>query len=100
MSLRKKCLYSELSCSVFSQMRENTDQNNSVYGHFSHSVNRVNFLNANLYSLGKMKPNCVRLWKNEGKLNQDGKEKCVLISYNVYFCEQIPVCLKLFIWLK
>ena len=47
-----------------------------------------------------MKPNCVRLWKNEGKLNQDGKEKCVLISYNVYFCEQIPVCLKFSVWLK
>ena len=53
--LREKCLYSELLCTVFSriwteygeilristyavQMRENTDQNNSEYGHFLRSV--------------------------------------------------------------
>ena len=43
--LRKKCPYSDLFWSVFSRirtgslvrMRENTDQNNSEYGHFSRS---------------------------------------------------------------
>ena len=56
LALRKKCPYSELFWSVFSrirteygeilrispysvQMRENTDQNNSEYGHFLRSVN-------------------------------------------------------------
>ena len=44
-ALRKKCPYSELFCSAFSRiqsispysvrMRENTDKNNSEYGHFS-----------------------------------------------------------------
>ena len=55
LKLRKKCPYSELFWSVFSrirtgyreilrispylvQMREKTDQNNSEYGHFSHTV--------------------------------------------------------------
>ena len=54
-SLRKKCPYSEFFWSVFSRiwteygeirsispysvrMRENTDQNNSEYGHFSRSA--------------------------------------------------------------
>ena len=54
-TLRKKCPYSELFWSVFSRipteygkilrispysvrMRENTDQNNSEYGHFLHSI--------------------------------------------------------------
>ena len=54
-TLRKKCPCSELFWSVFSRIRteyeetpsispypvqiqENTDQNNSEYGHFSHSV--------------------------------------------------------------
>ena len=47
--LREKCLYSEFFWSVFScilysvQMRENTDQKNSEYGHFSRSVLRVTF---------------------------------------------------------
>ena len=42
-SLRKKCPYSELFCSAFStspysvRMRENADQNNYAYGHFSRS---------------------------------------------------------------
>ena len=46
LTLREKCLYSEwvvffsiLRISPYSmQMRENTDQKNSEYGHFSHSV--------------------------------------------------------------
>ena len=55
LSLRKKCPYSALHCTVFSRirteygeiqsisphsvwMRENTDQKNSEYGHFSCSV--------------------------------------------------------------
>ena len=39
-TLRKKCLYSELFRSVFSRIGwEITDQNNSEYGHFLHSVN-------------------------------------------------------------
>ena len=54
MSLREKCLHSEFFWSIFSpnvgkygpesispysvQMRENTDQKNSEYGHFSCSV--------------------------------------------------------------
>ena len=54
MSLREKCLHSEFFWSIFSpnagkygpeslcpysvQMRENTDQKNSEYGHFSRSV--------------------------------------------------------------
>ena len=55
LSLSRKCPYSELFWSIFSliwteqgeilrispysvRMRENTDQNNSEYGHFSHSV--------------------------------------------------------------
>ena len=50
LSLRKKCAYSELLWSVFSrnrtkygeilsvQMRENTGQNNSEYGHLSRSL--------------------------------------------------------------
>ena len=55
LTLREKCAYSELFWSVFSRirtesgeilhispylvrMRENTDQNNSEYGHFSRSV--------------------------------------------------------------
>ena len=42
-ALRKKCPYSELFWSAFSRirtfwMRENADQNNSEYGHFSRSV--------------------------------------------------------------
>ena len=48
-TLREKCPYSELFWSVFSRIRteygeiysvrmqENTDQNNSEYGHFLHS---------------------------------------------------------------
>ena len=37
-TLRKKCPYPELLWSVFqSEMRENTDQNNSEYGHFLRS---------------------------------------------------------------
>ena len=52
-ALRKKCPYSELFCSAYSRIRteygeiqsispysvgmqENTDKNNSEYGHFSH----------------------------------------------------------------
>ena len=55
LTLRKKCPYSELFWPIFSrtctkygearsifpysvQMRKNADQNNSKYGHFSHSV--------------------------------------------------------------
>ena len=58
LSLRKKCPYSELLWSVFSsirtecgemhrispysvQMWENTDQNNSEYGHFLRSVSEI-----------------------------------------------------------
>ena len=45
-TLRKKCPYWELFSAVFSRIRteysvrmwENTDQNNSEYGHFSRSV--------------------------------------------------------------
>ena len=33
-SLRKKCPYSELFCSVFPVFELNTDQNNTEYGHF------------------------------------------------------------------
>ena len=36
--LHKKCPYSELFWSVFSCIRENTDQNNSEYGHFLRSA--------------------------------------------------------------
>ena len=50
-TLHKKCLYSELFWSTFSrispysvQMRENTDQNNSEYGHFSRSDTQTNNL--------------------------------------------------------
>ena len=53
-TLGKKCLYSELSWSVFScirteygeisRMRENADQINSEYGHFSRSVIFIHFL--------------------------------------------------------
>ena len=60
LSLGEKCPYSELFWSAFFhirteygetrsifpysvQMRENTDQNNSEYGHFSRSVNIANF---------------------------------------------------------
>ena len=53
-SLRKKCLYSELFWSVFSRirteygeilrMRENTDQNNSEYGHFLRSDSVKSFI--------------------------------------------------------
>ena len=60
LTLRKKCRYSELFWSAFSrirtecgqmwsispylvQMRENADQNNSKYGHFSGSVKSGNF---------------------------------------------------------
>ena len=60
MALREKCPYSELSCSAFSrfrteygerlrispylvQMRENTDQSNSEYGHFLRSVKYTYF---------------------------------------------------------
>ena len=42
-----------------------------------------------------MKLNCEMTCKNEAKLRWE--EKCVLISYNVYFCVQIPVCLKVFV---
>ena len=59
LALRKKCPYSEFFWSAFSRipteygellrkspysvrMRENTDQKNSEYGHFSHSVVHVN----------------------------------------------------------
>ena len=35
--LDKKCPYSELFWFVFSPIRENTDQNNSEYGHFPRS---------------------------------------------------------------
>ena len=58
LTLRKKCPYSELFWSAFScirteygeirsispysvRMRENVDQNNSEYGHFSRSVSHV-----------------------------------------------------------
>ena len=49
-SLRKKWPYSELFWSVFSRIgteysvriRENTDQNNSKYGHFSRSDSYTN----------------------------------------------------------
>ena len=61
MSLREKCLYSELFWSAFSRirteygeilrispysirMRENVDQNKSEYGYFLRSVYSVNFL--------------------------------------------------------
>ena len=37
-SLRKNCPYSESFWSVFSPNTGNTDQNNSEYGHFLHSV--------------------------------------------------------------
>ena len=49
----------------------------------------VNFLSANLYSHGKMKLNCVKACKNlVGKrMKLRWEEKCVLISYNVCFCE-------------
>ena len=60
-TLRKKCPYSELFWSVFShirteygeirnifrysvRMRENADQNNSEYGHFSRSDTYTNFI--------------------------------------------------------
>ena len=41
--MRKKCPYSELFWSGFSRIwtRENADQNNSEYGHFSRSVHRT-----------------------------------------------------------
>ena len=63
MSLREKCLFLEFFWSVFSRiwseygeilrisphsvrMRENTDQNNSKYGHFSRSIsNNISHLN-------------------------------------------------------
>ena len=39
-TLREKCPYLQLFWSVFSiRMWENTDQNNSEYGHFLHSGN-------------------------------------------------------------
>ena len=38
-TIRKKCPYSEIFWSVFSPNAENTDQNNSEYGHFARSVN-------------------------------------------------------------
>ena len=52
LTLREKCPYSELCWSAFSrirteygeilqEMRENTDQNNSKYGHFLRSVSNI-----------------------------------------------------------
>ena len=37
-SLRESCPYSEFSGPYSVRMRENTDQKNSEFGHFSHSV--------------------------------------------------------------
>ena len=72
MPLREKCPYSELFWSTFAririeygeilpispysvQMRENTDQNNSEYGHFSRSVEVLYCMGWNNFALHQAK---------------------------------------------
>ena len=66
-SLREKCPFSEFLWSVFSRirteysvlMRENADQKNSEYGHFSRSVSykvcsKVIMFNSNSFHMGEI----------------------------------------------
>ena len=108
-SLRKKCTYSESFWSVFSrirteygemqsispylvQIRENTDQNNSQYGHFSRSdccssqISNFGWLLEKLYEfnmLWGLKVNNLRDFKNcraLKKARKVKKESCIIIS--------------------
>ena len=108
-SLRKKCTYSELFWSVFSrirteygemqsispylvQIRENTDQNNSQYGHFSRSdccssqISNFGWLLEKFYEfnmLWGLKVNNLRDFKNcraLKKARKVKKESCIIIS--------------------
>ena len=42
-----------------------------------------------------MKLNCINTCKNETKTKFSCEEKCVLIIYQINFCEQTTICLKL-----